>query len=91
MGDPKVPKIVLLVGLIMKNQDEDEIPKVKSKMAIAIVMDPANGSGKTFTRMLEYGLASEFSDAEYEDDAENVDVDMIGYYSPVDSEAFCRD
>jgi hypothetical protein len=86
-ADPKVPKIVLMVGAIMNivpiGQDEDDVIEVNNQKAVLIVMDPANGEGITFTHALEFEL-------------ENVDEgagneDVLPYYSPVDIDAFCKD
>ena len=79
--DIKVPKIVLVVGKIVE-YGEDENPEIVDRTAIAIVLDPADGSGKTFTHKLVFEL-------ENEDKTGNADV--FPCYSPVDSEGFCRD
>ncbi len=68
-----------MVGVIMKNQqdNEDEIPEVVSQMAVAVVMDPPNGSRTTFTHKLELELESEISDTENEEDVENGDLRIL--------------
>ena len=82
LADPDVPKIVLLTGAIVHfGDDEDDEMKLLSRRAVAIVMDPADGSGITFTHVLEFKLENE--------DAGHLDV--LPYYSPVDSVGFRND
>jgi hypothetical protein len=84
LGDPEVPKIVLMVGTIMKyGEDEDDEMEIVSWRAVAVVMDPADGSGRTFTHVLEYELENDDEGAGH--------VDPLPYYSPVDSDGFLRD
>ena len=92
-ADPKVPKIVLLVGananLVNKgDKDQDEVIAVFENCqwkAIAIVMDPANGEGTTFYHALEFKL-------ENDDEGEGAgNEDVLPYYSPADSVGFCKD